>query len=681
MPNHLIFESSPYLQQHAGNPVNWYPWTAEALQLAQTQDKPILLSIGYAACHWCHVMAHESFEDEKTAAYMNDHFINIKVDREERPDLDSIYMQAVVAMTRSGGWPLTVFLTPQGEPFYGGTYFPPTPRYGMSSFMQLLNSVNQAWQTRRAELRKGAQEITAHLQQTASLSGQAGLLDTGLFNRATSQIQRSFDSERGGFGSAPKFPQPMTLEYLLRDYLRTRQLATLQMVERSLEKMAQGGIYDQLGGGFARYATDVKWLVPHFEKMLYDNAQLSRVYLHTWQLTGKPLYRRITEEVLDYVIREMRHPSGGFYSSQDADSEGEEGKFYVWTVAEIRDVLGAAADLFLLYYDVRPQGNWEEHTILNVPRSLVEVAQLVHRQPEEVEAALQDARHKLYEHRAKRVWPGLDDKVLTAWNGLMLASFAEAGYLLDRPDYLQCAIENAQFLYDTMRQPNGRLWRTWKVGAEPKYNAYLEDYAYLAEGLLALYQATFDERWFIWARELADMILSHFGDQEGGGFFDTSDDHEWLIQRPKDVQDNATPSGNAMAATVLLKLALYTGEAAYWERAEQAISSVYGAMAQYPTGFAQWLCAAAFLLSSPPEVAIVGDVPALDTQALLKIVLKPYRPHQVVAVKGLEQETKMPLLMNRMALGEKATAYLCRHFTCQQPTTDVQTLQTQLGVQ
>ncbi len=679
MPNHLQNETSPYLLQHAHNPVDWYPWGQEALSLAQAQDKPILLSIGYAACHWCHVMAHESFEDEETAAYMNRHFVNIKVDREERPDLDSIYMQAVMALTRSGGWPMTVFLTPSGEPFYGGTYFPPAPRYGMPSFRQVLASISQAWRDRREEMRQGARELTDYLQRDMDLRGQGQALDDNLFARAVAAVQHSFDAEQGGFGGAPKFPQPMTIEFLLRDYVQRGDADALHMAEYTLERMARGGMYDQLGGGFARYATDDRWLVPHFEKMLYDNAQLSRVYLHAWQLTGRPLYRRVAEEVLDYVAREMRHAAGGFFSSQDADSEGVEGKFYGWRPEEIRQVLGADAELFLLYYDVSERGNWEGQNILHVPRTMDEAARLLRLAPDELETRLQAARHKLYQVRAQRVWPGLDDKVLTAWNGLMLAAFAEAGRVLQRPDYLQVAVDNAEFLQRTMRRSDGRLWRTWKAGSPARYNAYLEDYAYLAAGLLALYQAVFDERWFVWARELADKMLAHFADEENGGFFDTSDDHEALIQRPKDLQDNAVPSGNAMSAQVLLQLGLYTGEDHYMAVAERSITALQAAMSQYPTGFAHWLSAAAFIVAEPQEVAVIGDLAAEGTQALLDQALQPYRPFQVVAAAPPGSQMQIPLLQGRSQMEGRATAYVCRHFTCQLPVTTPAALAAQLG--
>ncbi|MEZ4515916.1 MAG: thioredoxin domain-containing protein [Chloroflexota bacterium] len=679
MPNHLANESSPYLLQHANNPVEWYPWGEEALQRARKEDKPILLSIGYAACHWCHVMAHESFEDPKTAELMNEYFINIKVDREERPDIDSIYMAAVVAMTGQGGWPMTVIMTPDGRPFFGGTYFPPVPRHGMPAFTQLLQGIVQAWYTQRDVVERSAVEITSHLRQAAVPITVDAVLGDDLFEQALSNLLRTFDSTFGGFGPAPKFPPSMTLEFLLRVYLQRQDSMALHMAETTLKVMAEGGMYDQVGGGFARYSIDERWLVPHFEKMLYDNALLARVYLHAWQMTGNPLYRRITEETLDFVARELRHESGGFYSSYDADSEGEEGKFYIWTAGEIQHELGENAALFSAYYDVSKSGNWEGQSILNVSQTTAEIAQQFGLDEAEVERRLAAARKHLYQVRTRRVWPGLDDKVLTAWNGLMLAAFAEAGVALGRPDYTQIAEQNAGFLYDHMRREDGRLLRAWKAGTEARFNGYLEDYAYLADGLLALYQTTFEPRWFAWAQELADRMITHFTD-ETGGFFDTSDDHEDLLHRPKDLQDNATPSGNAMAVGVLLKLSLLTGEGGYWDIAEQATAGLYEMMAHYPGSFAQWLCNATFILGQPQEVAIVGAVDEAGTQDLLAVLHEAYRPMMVAALAAdPDTAVLIPLLDQRPQIDGRPTAYVCRQFVCQQPVTDPAVLREQLA--
>jgi len=671
MTNRLAHEASPYLRQHADNPVDWYPWGEEALRAAREADKPILLSIGYAACHWCHVMAHESFEDPTTAGLMNRHFINIKVDREERPDLDSIYMSAVVALTGQGGWPMTVALTPDGRPFFGGTYFPPTPRHGLPAFRQVLLTLAEAWRERRGDVEGSAGEIAGHLRQTALAEalGGGGALNDDLIDQALNGLLRSFDSRLGGFGRAPKFPPAMTLEFLLRVYAQRGDSMSLHMAEHTLTQMAHGGLYDQLGGGFARYSTDERWLVPHFEKMLYDNALLARVYLHAWQVTGQPLYRRVVEETLDFVRREMRHADGGFYSSYDADSEGEEGKFYVWTADEIRAALGDEAARFMAAYGVTEAGNWEGRNILHVTEDLSGLGDLT---------GLAEARQTLFAIRARRVPPGLDDKVLTAWNGLMLAAFAEAGRALDRPDYTQTAVANAAFLRATMRGDDGRLRRSWQAAAgEARYNAYLEDYAFLADGLLALYETTFDPRWFAWARELADIALAHFSDP-AGGFFDTSDDHEALLHRPKDVQDNATPSGNGMAAHVLLRLGLFTGEGRYWDTAERMVAGLYEPMARYPGAFAHWLGAAAFILSAPLEVAVVGDPAAAGARALLDVVQRAYRPNVVIAAGEGAAAEVVPLLAGRERLDGRAAAYVCRRFVCQQPVVDPAALAEQL---
>jgi uncharacterized protein len=676
MFNKLSNETSPYLLQHAENPVNWYPWGEEALQQARDQDKPILLSIGYAACHWCHVMAHESFEDEETAALMNRYFINIKVDREERPDLDSIYMSAIQALTGQGGWPMTVFLTPEGKPFYGGTYYPPVPRYGMPSFQQLLNSIAQTWSTKREDIEHSAAGIAEHLRQAALPVEEGKALNSEIFDKALRSILSKFDAQEGGFGPAPKFPPSMTIEFLLRMVLARGDGMALHMAEHTLQKMAYSGMYDQLGGGFARYSTDNRWLVPHFEKMLYDNALLSRVYLHAYQLTGNPLYRRIVEETLDFILRDLRHEEGGFYSSYDADSEGVEGKFYVWDSDEVRQLLGPEANLFMRYYDVTSGGNWEGHNILNVLEDPATIAADFNMQLAEMDERLLAARQNLLKVRAQRIWPGLDDKVLSSWNGLMLASFAEAGRVLKRTDYTQTARQNALFIFDNLRQEDGRLLRTWKAGSTAKYNAYLEDYAYLADGLLALYQTTFEERWFSWAQELAEQMVTRFTDETNGGFFDTANDHESLLYRPKEIQDNATPSANSMAAHVLLKLSLYAGNGQQWDQAEKTVASFQNVMTKYPTGFAHWLCATAFILGEPQEVAIAGDPQDPAAQALADIINEGYRPNLVVAAG--DDTSAIPLMIGRSKIGETPAAYVCRRFVCHAPVTEPAALRQQL---
>ncbi len=663
MPNQLINESSPYLLQHADNPVDWYPWGERALQKAQDEDKPIFLSIGYSACHWCHVMAHESFEDERVAAILNERFVSIKVDREERPDLDRIYMSAVQALTGRGGWPMSVFLTPDGRPFYGGTYFPPSPRYGMPSFTEVLLAIDKSWKSRRQELVAGSDHLVTVVGRQMSITGDAKQqeLTRETLDTAFENILSSFDSDKGGWGAAPKFPQPMTVEFLMRYHHTTENPQALHMVTQTLEAMARGGMYDQLGGGFHRYSVDDHWLVPHFEKMLYDNAQLARVYLHAWQVTGERFYRTIAEETLDYVTREMTDPSGGFYSAQDADSEGEEGKFFVWTADEIRAVLGNQAEAFIAAYGVTERGNFEGKNILELTGSFEE------------REALAGARRQLFEAREKRIHPGLDDKTLTSWNGLMLAAFAKAARVLGRDDYREIAERNGEFLLQELWTAGSRLYHTWKDG-EAKFNGYLEDYAYLVEGLLELYQTTFDSRWYMAAYELVKAILAHFSAPKGG-FFDTSDDHETLIVRPRELQDNAVPSGNAMAVLGLLRLSGLAVEPCYLELAQTALSPMQPMLAQYPLGFAQWLIALDYALGHPREVSVVGKAQATDTQALLDVCTAGYYPHQIVAFGEPDVEpVAVPLLEGRGQVDGRATAYVCIDFVCQRPVNEPEAL-------
>ena len=666
MPNRLAHENSPYLLQHADNPVQWYPWGEDALRQAQAEDKPIFLSIGYSACHWCHVMAHESFEDEQVAAILNEHFVSIKVDREERPDLDRIYMSAVQAMTGRGGWPMSVFLTPQGQPFYGGAYFPPTRRYGMPSFSDVLLAVANGWRNRRQELVESGQQLTEVIEQQSRMHGDVKREDVTreTWEAAFQNLDRSFDDVRGGWGGAPKFPQPMVLEFLLRYRQTTDSPRADYMVFLTLEAMAFGGMYDQLGGGFHRYSVDDHWQVPHFEKMLYDNAQLARVYLHGWQVRGDPFYRAIAEETLDYVVREMTGPSGGFYSTQDADSEGQEGKFFLWTPDEIRAVLGAEADAFMAAYGVSERGNFEGQNILEFMGG-------------DKRPMLAAARRKLFAAREERVHPGRDDKVLTSWNGLMLAAFAEAARALGRDDYRRVAVRNAGFLLRELRREDGRLLHSWKNG-EAKFNGYLEDYANLIEGLLELYQTTFEPRWYLAASELAEVMIEHFS-APGGGFFDTSDDHEALIVRPRELQDNAVPSGNGMAAWVLLRLSGLAVEPRYLDLALRSLGAMQPMMARYPLGFGQWLTALDYALAHPRDVAIVGDPQAADTRALLQVCRTGYRPHQIVALAAPGAEpSAVPLLRDRGQIEGQATAYVCLDFTCRRPVTDPEALQTHL---
>lgn len=668
--NRLQHETSPYLRQHADNPVDWYPWGEEAFARAQAEDKPILLSVGYSACHWCHVMAHESFEHEPTANMMNELFVNIKVDREERPDVDDIYMQAVLALTGHGGWPMTVFLTPDGRPFYGGTYFPREPRGGMPAFRQVLAGVADAYRSRRSQVDEAAGNLTEALNRDfLGIGGGTDALNADLLDEAVRRFEQSFDKNYGGFGGAPKFPQPMNLDFLLRAYARTGDANALNMVTFTLQKMARGGIYDQIGGGFHRYSVDAIWLVPHFEKMLYDSAQLSRVYLHTWQITGETFYRRIAEETYDYILREMTAPEGGFYSTTDADSEGEEGRFFVWDEGELREILGDDAPIAIEYWGVTARGNFEGHNILYVPNDDATIAQRLNLTGQELQAKIAGVRDKLFAIRSQRVPPGLDDKILTAWNGMMLASLAEAARVLGRADYREAAVKNATFLLRELKADDGRLLRTHKNGVS-KINAYLEDYANLIDGLIELYQTTFDERWFTEARRLADHVLAHFPAQDGG-FYDTGDDHEKLIVRPRNLQDNATPSGSAMMAKQLLRLAAYTGETRYEEAARTTLALLSEALRQYPQAFGEALNAVDMLVNGLDEVAVVGDPADEQTAALLAVIRQPYRPNAIAALapQDVDGEHTIPLLNHRVKKGGEPTVYVCRNFACRLPVT------------
>ena len=672
--NQLAHETSPYLLQHAHNPVDWFPWGEEALGSARADDRPIFLSIGYSACHWCHVMERESFENEQTAALMNTHFVNIKVDREERPDLDAIYMEAVQAMTGSGGWPMSVFLTPTGQPFYGGTYYPPQPRYGMPSFSQILLAVSEAYQDRRGDIEEQAQRLTDAIGRTGSLSADGGTLNEEILSEATGKLLQYFDEQYGGFGDQPKFPQPMTLEFAMSQYRRSGDPDVLHIAEHTLQKMAAGGIYDQIGGGFHRYSVDRIWLAPHFEKMLYDNAQLLRAYLHAWQINGRPEHRRIIDETVDYVLREMTAPQGGFYSAQDADSEGEEGKFFVWTAEEIEAILGKEeADLLGRTYGVTPTGNFEGKTILNLKRTVADVAQQAGAPVETVAERLAAARQKLFIEREKRIKPGRDEKILTEWNGLMIHALADVGVVLGREDALEAARKSAAFILAEMRQDNGFLFRSYKDG-RARFNAYLEDYAAFARGLVALYEATFELRWLAEAVRLTKIMQSQFADEVRGGFYQTGIAHEQLVVRRKDFIDNAIPSGNSMAAELLLRLAKLTGHDDYRSEAARIFQIMAAAMAQQPTGFGRLLTALDDLLSPSQEVAVVGSLGDPRTQALLQEARRHYLPHTVLAQREPDSENPLPLLEGRTLVDGQPAAYVCENYACQLPVTGVDAL-------
>jgi uncharacterized protein YyaL (SSP411 family) len=670
--NRLAHESSPYLRQHMHNPVDWCPWGPEALARARELDRPIFLSIGYAACHWCHVMEHESFENEEIARLLNESFVSIKVDREERPDLDQIYMAAVQALTGQGGWPMSVFLTPDLRPFTGGTYFPPDDRYGRPGFARVLRTVAEWWRTRRGDIDRAAADLTQALQGLGQLPEAEGELGPELLSRAVSQLNRAFDPRHGGFGSAPKFPHPMDLRMLLRAHLREGDEASLRMVRITLDQMGMGGIYDHLGGGFARYSTDARWLVPHFEKMLYDNALLVPAYLEAFQVTREPFYREVAEETLGWVLREMTSPEGPFFSTLDADSEGVEGKYYVWTAAEIDAVLGDDAPLFRDVYGITAEGNWEHgNNILHRTQTFAELARRHNVDEADLRRRLGAARKKLFEVRNQRVRPGLDDKMLTSWNGLMIGALAFASAVLDRLDLAAAAAKAADFILQRMRKPDGRLLHTWRQGSEPKLDAYLEDYAYLMDGLISLYEATFEPRWIEAACDLAGIVIDQFWDDAEGGFFNTGRNHEQLIARAKDQHDNATPSSNAMAVLSLLRLAKLTERSEYRDRAKKTLQQFAGLLANHPTAVAQMFIALDFWLGPVDEVAIVGSLAAEDTRRVLRAAWSRFWPRRVLAVKSPltespELEQLVPLLAYKTFEGE-VTTYVCRDFSCRMP--------------
>jgi hypothetical protein len=669
--NRLIRETSPYLLQHAHNPVDWYPWGEEALARAKAEDKPILLSIGYSACHWCHVMERESFENESVAALMNRSFVNIKVDREERPDLDDIYMAATLALNGGqGGWPMTVFLTPDQRPFFAGTYFPPADGFGRPGFSTLLTHIAETWERRRDDLVAQADALTAHLREQAG-TAPAGSVGEEQIRAAVRELEAGFDATYGGFGRAPKFPPATQLCLLLRHHRRTGDAAVLNMVTKTLDCMAQGGMYDQIGGGFARYSTDDRWFVPHFEKMLYDNALLAKAYLEGYQVTGNPFFGRIAREILDYILREMTDPAGGFCSATDADSEGEEGKFFVWTPSEVEALLGPEeGGRLCAYYDITDEGNWEGKSIPHTPRSVERVASRLGIAAEALRASLDTGRAQLYEARRKRVPPGLDDKILTAWNGMMVGAMAEGSRILGEACYLAAASRAADFLLATLRRPDGRLLRTHRKGTA-HLDAYLEDYAFLAEGLLDLYEAGGDARYLREAARLAERIVADFG-EDGGGFYDTARDHEALIVRHKDGADGAIPSANAVAASVLARLSAHLVRPDLRERAVSAIQAYGKVMSQHPRAFCRSLCVVDFLLEGPVELAFVGAPGDANLNALRAAVGRRYLPNRIIAHHdpAAGGTPDLPLLAGKALVEGKAALYVCRNFACRAPVAD-----------
>jgi uncharacterized protein YyaL (SSP411 family) len=675
-PNRLANETSLYLRQHANNPVDWHPWGPEALARARELDRPIFLSVGYSACHWCHVMEHESFEDESTAALMNQWFVCIKVDREERPDLDTIYMNALHVLTQEGGgWPLSVFLTPDLTPFFAGTYYPPDDRYaahGRPSFKRLLTEIHNAWVSRRDRITEIGKSVTEYLRRMGAAEGEGGALSPELLSNALGALRRSYDPKYGGFGGAPKFPHALELRLLLRLSERFNDPVALDVVKHTLTMMARGGMYDQLGGGFARYSTDAKWLVPHFEKMLYDNALLASAYVEAWQKTREPLFQRIARETLDYVREEMTAPNGAFFSTQDADSEGEEGKFYVWSQDELREVLGTEdAEFACKVWGATKHGNFEGHNILFRTLSDADEAKSHGLELADFQAKLKQVKERLYAARSKRVWPGRDEKILTAWNAIMIAAFAEAGAASGEERYAKSAAAAADFILRQMRTPDGRLFRSAGVGQPPKLGGYLEDYAFLADALVTLHEATFAPKYLRAAVELAEVMLKHFRDPSGPGFFFTADDHEQLIARTKDLHDGSTPSGNAMAVTALLRLAALTGRRDLAEPAEQALRGYRDTMAEHPAASGQMLVALDFHLGPVQQVAVAGPSHAEETRRVLAAIRRGFHPHRVVAfhdpASGPPPAELAAMFEGKDAIGGDVSVYVCENFACQSP--------------
>ena len=674
--NRLSRETSPYLLQHAHNPVDWYPWGDEAFEKAKSENKPILLSIGYSACHWCHVMEHESFENEKIAALMNELFVNIKVDREERPDLDEIYMNAVQMLTGRGGWPMTMFLTPDRKPFYGGTYFPPEDRQGMPGFPRILMGVSQAYRERPEDVQKSVSQILTALQRMAESQETSKNLSPAVVAAGAENIARAYDSDNGGLGQAPKFPNAGVYELFLRHYSHSKNERFLEMVIHTLTKMGQGGIYDHLGGGFHRYSVDAKWLVPHFEKMLYDNAQLVRIYANAYTISREPLFRSIVEETVGYLFREMLDPKGGFYSTQDADSEGEEGKFFVWTAEEINRVIGESeGEIFCRMYDVGEPGNFEGKSILHPILTVDQAGKLFRKEPRDIEAIVARAKEKLFAEREKRVKPFRDEKIITAWNGLMLSGLAEAIKLSENPAWIDAAARTVEFIFSDMVR-GGLLLHTHKDG-QSKLLGYLDDYAFLAVGLLDLYEAVLDRTYLDRAIQLTDVLLREFWDERDGGFFFTGKSHEPLISRAKPVFDASIPSGNAMATQLLLRLHHLTGDDRYRTPAEKILRSYYDAMESQPFGFAHMLCVLDFYLQGAKEIVIVGNLAESGVKELIAQVNATYLPNKVLqlARPGTALAAISPLLQGKSQVDGKPTAYVCQNFTCSPPVTSRNELQ------
>ncbi len=672
-PNRLIGETSPYLLQHAHNPVDWYPWGEEAFARARTEKKPILLSVGYSACHWCHVMERESFESPEIARLMNEGFVNVKVDREERPDVDDVYMKAVQMLTGRGGWPMTVFLTPEGKPFYAGTYFPPVDRHGMPGLPRVLDGVLRAYRERPEDVARSVDQLLTGLRRIEDAEATEGTLDASLPRRATAALLSHVDHDDGGLGGAPKFPHPAVFQLFLRQHRVTRDPRLLEAVLITCDRMARGGVYDQIGGGFHRYSVDAHWLVPHFEKMLYDNAQIPRLYLEAFQVTGEPFLGRIVEETLDYLLRDMRHPDGGFYSATDADSEGEEGRYFVWTRAEVAGVVEPGdVDLVCRYWDISDGGNFEGKSIPHVTLSVEQVAQLFGRRVEDARTAIDGARRRLLEVRSRRVPPLRDEKILAAWNGLVIGTLAEAGRVLGRRRWVEAATAAAEFVWTRMRA-DGRLLHGWAAG-RAKQGAYLDDHAFLAGALVDLYEATGERGHLVRASELMAALEARFRDQDGGGFFFAAHDEERLIARSKTGADGAVPSGNAVAAHTLLRLHHLTGEPRDRDRAEEILRLYHPSAGQNPFAYASYLQALELYLDGPTEVVVVSPQSTPDADALWGTVARSYLPHRILVAAVPGEADPLAPARDRPAVDGRAAAYVCRHFTCSAPVTEPEEL-------
>jgi len=677
--NRLADETSPYLLQHADNPVDWYPWGDEAFELAGKENRPIFLSIGYSTCHWCHVMAHESFENEQIAKVMNKHFVCIKVDREQRPDIDSVYMNAVQMMTGSGGWPLSVFLTPDGKPFYGGTYFPAKDSMGRPGFERLLLAIAETWKNKRAEIVDSAEAISKALAKSAP-EDKPKELSIDILNAAKGNLESIFDAVNGGFGRAPKFPQPSNLSVLLRYYHRTKDDKVLAMVKATLDAMAEGGIYDHLGGGFHRYSTDAHWLVPHFEKMLYDQALISRVYLQAYQAAQDENYARIATEIFDYVLRDMTDAQGGFYAAEDADSQGAEGTFYGWMPDEIEQVVGAgSAKIFNARYGVTEAGNFEHgKSILNVTKSVGELAKQFKTGPDKIEAILSQARAALLAHRVKRPRPHRDDKVIAGWNGLMISSMAYGGAVLDEAKYTEAAARAAEFVLSALRR-DGRLRRYYRNDQAIELG-FLDDYAFMIAALLDLYQATFDAKWLVEARKLAEQMIELFSDESGNAFYQTGKDAERLIVRNKPAYDGAVPSGNSVAALALSKLGQLTMAESFTERAERILDAFSAQLTQSPISLSAMLSALDFHIGPAQEIVIAGDRSRAETNEMLKLVRSRFLPNAVILLHetgdaGKDIEKVVPFIEAQTQIEGKVTAYVCENYVCKLPVNEAKALE------